>query len=167
MPSNWLLPKMKAEPALQDLFLASGGRPIEVAGLRVIQLDPVAIPEKCEIVISFVGERIYEDNAAVIAIREPGRIFLSNENVVRAVAIWDAAGNPRTVRHFVESRGQDLEIYNKYRVFHGDKFCSEDSFTGNAGMIVTEIGNGGRRYQCSNGIGPFHLADLVFEVHCV
>lgn len=164
MSPYWQLPEMIAEPALQDLFVGSSGRPIDFAGHRVIQLDRIPIPEKCEVVVSFIGERIYQNNAAVIAVRKPGRIFLSDGKPVGAVAIWDAPDLPRTVRHPVESGGNCLEVYNKYRLFHSEDFITEDKFTGNAGMVVTEIDSCKRRYQCSNGDGAFSLTDLVFEV---
>jgi hypothetical protein len=146
------------------MFLASRGKPVRFAGHEIIQMDRMAIPENCEVVVDFAGERVYQNEAAVIAVRKPGRIFLSDGSAVKAVAIWDVPDLPRTASHRVESGGCLLEIYHKYRTFHSPEFATEDSFTGNAGMIVSEVDANRRRYQCSNGPGEFSPTDLVFEV---
>jgi hypothetical protein len=152
------------DTSLQELFLRNGGQPVLVRGRPVVQMDRVSLPDKAQVTVCFVGSRTFTDNAAVVAIRKPGTIFLSDGTAANAVMIWDETGLPRCASHTVDTRGNALEIYNKYRTRHSADFQTEDSFTGNAGMIVTELGPNMRRYECSNGPGPFSPNDLVFEL---
>lgn len=156
---------MNVEPPwLQDLFLKHRGEHIYIEGKQIIQLDRVKIPRLALIHLKFVGNKIFDGNAAVIAVRKPDKIYLSDGSAAIAVAIWDELNLPREVCHTVESGRGCLEVYNKYYIRHSDGFVSEDSFTGNAGMHVTELDENVRRYECSNAVGPFSLDDLVFEV---
>lgn len=149
---------------LKDQFLKTRGKPLCIDGKRIIQMDRIEIPERVLVHVKFLGERIYLENAAVIAVQKPDRIYLSDGSTASAVAIWDEPDLPRQVRHVVESQNRCLEIYNKYRNRHSDDFITEDHFTGDAGMHVVEVARNVRRYECSNGIGPFSLDDLVFEL---
>lgn len=149
--------------SLQQQFVESRGAPITVDGRIVVQIDRLQVPSRCRVVVAFVGSEPYEHHAAVLAVRKPGKIFLSDGSGVSAVAIWDQVGLPRLVEHDVDGSGS-LEIYNKYRTRHGEGFVTEDSFTGNAGMIVSVLSENARRYECSGGMGDQSFADLVFEV---
>jgi hypothetical protein len=151
-------------PWLQDFFFKHRGEPLYIDGKQIIQLDRINIPPNALIHVKFVGDDIYTGNAAVIAVRKPGKIFLSDGSAVTAVAIWDERHLPREVTHIVEYEECCLEVYNKYYVEHLDGFVSEDNFTGNAGMHVIELAKNVRRYECSSGVGPFALNDLVFEL---
>jgi hypothetical protein len=165
MSIYWLLQKMTVEfPWLQDLFVKHRGQPIYVDGKQIIQMDRIEIPPRALIRVTFVGDHIYNDNAAVIAVRKPDKIFLCDGSTAPAVAIWDEPDLPRKVSHIVESEGRSLDVYNKYRTKHSEDFITEDSFTGNAGIHVVEVSENVRRYECSNAVGPFSLNDLVFEV---
>lgn len=150
---------------LQTLFLNGHGDPVEVEGRSVVQIDRLELADRTEMEIVFVGGRPFRDNAAVIAIDRPGAILLSDGSPASAVAIWDEPGLPRKIIHRVESAGQPLQVYNKYRTRHGPDFVTEDSFTGNAGMIITELSPNRKRYECSNGPGRFSPGDLVFELN--
>jgi len=150
--------------SLQYLFLAGLGKPLQIDGRTVVQMDRWELESGVEAEIVFLGDKPFCDNAAAIAIDRPGMILLSDGRPAKAVAIWDEPGLPRTVIHRVENAGRPLKIYNKYRTRHAPDFITEDSFTGNAGMVVTEVSASCRRYECSNGPGPFSPDDLVFEV---
>jgi hypothetical protein len=148
---------------LQELFLESGGNAVEIDGKSIVQMDQVELPNEAKVEVSFIGPAS-PDDAAVIAIGRPGAIFLSDGRPVTAVQIWAEPEWPRTVVHRVEGAGQALQIYNKYRIQHGPDFVTEDSFTGNAGMIVTQLSANHKRYECSNGLGRFSPSDLIFEL---
>jgi len=127
-------------------------------------MDRLDLPESAEVEIVFLSSRQPGGNAAVIAIEKPGSISLSNGTPATAIAIWDEPYLPTAVVHRIESAGRMLQVYNKYRTRHGPDFITEDSFTGNAGMIVTQTSPSRRRYECSNGPGPFSPDDLIFEL---
>jgi hypothetical protein len=150
--------------SLQDLFLERRGDPIEVDGRLVVQMDRVDLQGAGEVEIVFAGTRPFHDNAAVLAIDQPSAILLSDGSRATAVVIWDEPGLPRTVVHRVESADRPLFVYNKYRTRHGPDFVTEDSFTGNASMIVTSLSPHRRKYECSNGPGQFSPDDLIFEL---
>jgi hypothetical protein len=154
---------MASDMSLQEMFVRSHGQPIVLGERTVVQMDKVDLAGTVEAKIQFVGAEFYVNNAAVIAIRKPGKIFLSDGSVTNAVQIWDEPGLPRVAIHVVDSAGQPLEVYNKYRTRHGSGFVTEDSFTGNAGMIVTALSPLKKRYECSNGPGQFST-DLIFEL---
>lgn len=151
-------------PSLQEQFLRSGGRPVVIAGRTIVQMDRIGIPDTAQITIRFVSKAICEGNAVVVALPKPGRIFLSDGTAVQALKIWDDPALPREVTYKVEASGQLLQVYNKYRTRHGPDFVTEDNFTGNAGMIVTDLQPDCRLYECSNGPGKFSPSDLVFEI---
>jgi hypothetical protein len=151
-------------PFVQDLFLTSQGKPVRIGGKKIILTDRVKIPARTKVSISFIGERIFRNNGAVIAIRHPGKIFMSDGSKAQAVVTWDEPNLPRKITYVVSSANQHLEVYNRYRIKHSDDFVTEDSFTGNAGMHVTQVSHSVRRYECSNGLVPFKLDDLIFEL---
>jgi hypothetical protein len=150
--------------SLQDMFLSSRGQAVEIAGREIVQMDRIDLVGIVEVKIQFVGKEVFRDNAAVISIQKPGKILLTDGSAASAVQIWDEPGLPRVVIHVVESAGRQLEIYNKYRTRHSPDFVTEDDFTGNAGMIVTQMSSCRRRYECSNGPGQFSPTDLIFEL---
>ena len=150
--------------SLQELFLLSGGAPIVIDGRSIVQLDRIPLVGPHRINLRFVGASVHVDNAVVIAVRKPGKIFLSDGNSVNAVKTWDDPLLPRFISYTVEPCGNELEVFNKYRIRHNDNFVTEDSFTGNAGMIVSNMGHNIRRYECSNALGPFAPNDLIFDL---
>ena len=155
---------MSAEVSLQEQFLRTKGRPVLVGDENVIQQDQVELPEMAIVEVHFLGNRPFDDNGVVLSIRSPGAIHLSDGTPASAVKIWDEQGLPRFARHVVDSKGQPLKIHNKYKIRHRTDEVTEDNFTGNAGMVVTQTAPNGRRYECSNGPGAFSKGDLVFEI---
>ncbi|HEV2818700.1 MAG TPA: hypothetical protein VGW40_15930 [Allosphingosinicella sp.] len=151
-------------PWLQDLFVKHRGQPLYVNGQQIIQMDRIEIPSRALIKLKFLGDKIFEGNAAVIAVDKPDKIFLCDGSTATAVAIWDEPGLPREVTHLVDSKKCNLKVYNKYYITFSDGFVVEESFTGNAGMHVVKISENVRRYECSNAVGPVCLNDLVFEL---
>jgi len=150
--------------SLQYRFVESRGAPLKVGDLTVVQMDRVIIPQHAIVEIEFVGDRLYADCAAVIAVPESGKIKLSDGSSARAVASWDQPGLPRRVAHAVDSPDGRLDVYHKYRVRHSASFTTEDSFTGNAGIVVSEISANTRLYECSTGPGAFDKGALVFRL---
>lgn len=150
--------------SLQERFLRSKGQPQRVGNDEVVQIDRVALPNTALITLKFLGDVPFADNAAVIAITKPGKIFLPDGTTTTALQIWDEAALPRVVTYKVEASGQCLRVHNKYRTHHRSGLVTEDKFTGNAGMVVTQTAQNSKRYECSKGPGPFSKADLVFEI---
>ena len=148
---------MTPDISLQEMFIRSRGRPIDIDGRTIVQEDKIDLAGVVEATIEFVGDVVFRDNAAVIAIPKPGKILLSDGTAANAVQIWDEVGLPRVATHIIESAGLPLRIHNKYRIHHSREFITEDNFTGDAGMIVTRISSCKRRYECSNGPDSFPL----------
>lgn len=155
---------LEAMNTLQELFLEKRGSPVRFGRYKVIQQDEIEIPPQVQIKLTFLGVRVYLDNAAVIAVPKPGYIELSDGSWTSAVSIWDELNLPRSVVHNVQSPKQILNVYNKYRIRHPDGSITEDSFTGNAGMVVTKLGKRKRLYECSAGPDDFDKRDLVFQL---
>ncbi|HZT01151.1 MAG TPA: hypothetical protein VFA39_02665 [Steroidobacteraceae bacterium] len=150
--------------SLQQQFLESHGAPVTLGELTVIQMDRVMIPVHSTIEVTFVGEKVYSDCAAVLGVSRKGKIKLSDGTYATAVAIWDQSDLPRVVNHEVIAPDGCLQVYNKYRVQHPSGLATEESFTGNAGMVVTDLGPNVRLYECSKGPGSFDKRALVFKV---
>lgn len=153
--------------SLQDRFVESKGSPLLIDGRKIIQMDEVRLPDRCDLTIRFVGERVFEGNAAVIAIDRPGKIFLPDGSFVNSLITWDDPGLPREMCYRISSAEKLLRVYNKYRVRHSADFVTEDNFTGNAGITIIDVGPGYKRYGCSNGPKSFSPDDLVFEVEWI
>jgi hypothetical protein len=100
----------------------------------------------------------------VLTIKNPGTTVLSDGTETSAVKTWDEPDLPRSITYTLLPVGQPLGVFNKYRTYHHSGFVTEDNFTGNAGMAVTELGPAKRLYECSNGSGPLSLDALVFEL---
>jgi hypothetical protein len=151
---------------LQELFLETLGRPVSYDGMRVIQMDTLEIAPRSIVEVRFVGDKYYENNAAVIALKKngKGKIFLSDGSSAKSVATWDDPRLPRFMNYVVETPDGILQVYNKYRLFHSKDWCTEDSFSGNAGMVVESLERNRRVYKCSSSLGDFSPVDLVFEL---
>jgi hypothetical protein len=152
------------QEALVEQFLKNSGAPVDVCGDSVVQSDALVLPERAVVEVKFCGYTPFANNAAVLSLDRGGKIYLSDGSAVTVVQIWDEPGLPRNVSHRVECGSGALRVHNKYRIHHRSGLVTEDSYTGNAGMVVTTIETNRRRYECSNGIGPFNKSDLVFDV---
>lgn len=148
---------------LQEQFLASKGQPIQCDGNVIIQMDVVSIPEHANVKVSFLGASYFAGNGVAIKARG-GRIYLSDGSYAETVCIWDTPEHSRSVIHKVFAPNRELRVWNVYRIEHSSGAITEDSWTGNAGMIVEQQSGQIRRYRCSNGIGARNFADLMFEV---
>jgi hypothetical protein len=150
--------------SLQQQFLENRGAPVALGELTVIQMDRVKIPLHSIVEVMFIGEKVYSDCAAALGVSRKGKIKLSDGTYATAVAIWDQSDLPRVVTHEVVAPDGCLQVYNKYRVWHSSGLATEESFTGNAGMVVTELGPNVRLYECSKGPGSFDKNALIFKV---
>lgn len=148
---------------LQDEFVASMGQPLPFGDDHIVQADRWTLDAPAVVEVRFLGPNVFVGQSARLSVNKPGRIQLSDNSYKRVVAVEDHASLPRFARHRVEPRGSDLLIYNAYRVDRSGLILDE-SWTGNAGMIVTPIGPHQRRYECSHGSGPFERTNLLFEV---
>ncbi len=150
--------------ALQELFVESRGCSIERDGHTIVQADTLPIRGHFRVRLEFVGSRVFTNNAVVLWARKPDFILLSDGGKSQAVAIWDEEGLPRSIEYECVIENGSLRVHNKYRVFHRADFVTEDNFTGNAGMIVTELTPTRRRHECSVGPGEFDPGAFVFEI---
>jgi hypothetical protein len=148
---------------LQSAFIESLGKPIPFGAEQIIQADLWELEGPTVVEVRFAEGPIFENQSVRLSIKKPGRIGLSDGTFVPVVGIHDEPGLPRFVRHLVEPKGARLLVYNCYAVFQAGERLQE-SWTGNAGMIVTLLSESSRRYECSDNIGAFDRTNLVFDV---
>src|SRR6185295_8925480 len=101
---------------------------------------------------------------AVCLKSDNGGIHLSDGSKAKRLHIWNDPGLPSVVEHRVDCRDGQLKVWNIYRVLHPEGATTEDSWTGNAGMILRQEGSQKRSYRCSDGIGEFDPNDFTFTV---
>ena len=148
---------------LQSAFVETLGEAIPFGVEQIIQGDRWKLDNPAVVEIRFAEDSSLKDQAVRLSIKKPGKIGLSDGSFVSAVIIHEEPNLPRFVRHPVDAKGASLLVYNSYTVSRsGERF--EESWTGNAGMIVTPLSETSRRYECSDGTGPFDRTNLVFEM---
>lgn len=151
--------------SFQQQFMESMGKPIQYNGKLVLQGDVLSIPESALVTISFAGEKAFQDNGLILK-ASGGRILLNDGRSVESLKIWDSDRFPRSVTYEVYAPNRELRVWNIYRITHRSGLITEDSWTGNAGMLVELRSNNVRRYRCSNSIGEPTFAALVFDLTC-
>ncbi len=148
---------------LQYAFVESAGKPIPFGDEQIVQGDRWELSGSAVFEVRFADGPTFENQSIRLSIKKPGRIGLSDGTFVQVVAIHDQPDLPRFVRHFVEPNGSSMLVYNAYAIVRaGERF--EESWTGNAGMVVTRLSETSRRYECSNNVGAFDRTNLVFDV---
>lgn len=138
---------------LQAEFAKSRGRPVQVGGYSVVQMDRIPIT-RGTVTVTF--EQGNADLVCGVALKSAkGSILLPNGERVPLLHIWDEPGVSRTAPYEVDCKDGELRVWNIYRVQHASGLVTEDSWTGNAGMVVEHTGENRRRYRCSCGSGDF------------
>jgi hypothetical protein len=150
-------------PDLQSAFVESRGEPIPFGDEEVVQAHRWRLDGPAVVEIRFADGTIFEGQSVRLSVKKPGRIYLSDGSFVSKVAIHDQARLPRFVRHRIEPNGSDLLIYNSYTIHRAGR-PFEESWTGNAGMIVTPLSENVHRCECSDNVGAFDRSNLVFDV---
>jgi hypothetical protein len=150
--------KMKS---LQELFVESRGAAVIVNGCSVVQMLRVPM-NRGRVTIRFLGQPTTTNG--VVLKCAAGGIKLSDGRRVKSVKVWDDPNLPRDVVHEVECLDGELRIWNVYRVEHKNGVFSEDSWTGNSGMVIVHNESGVLRCCCSSGLGAFDPSEFVFEV---
>lgn len=122
-----------------------------VGDQEVVQSDRLPIGQG---VLKLTFQRpLVDQGVAVKPVR--GKVRLSDGTYVPLLHVWYDPKLPLEVIHEVSSRTGEVLVWNIYRVRHTNGVVTEDAWTGNAGMIVSNLGDRRRRYQCSKGPGPF------------
>ena len=132
---------------LKEEFILSGGSPLRVGNIDVIQMDVIPVG-KAKLIVS-VASAINDQG---IALKAPkGSIQLSDGKKVSLLHIWFDEGLPTSVTHNVDCGNEGLKVWNIYRTHHPGGLVTEEAWTGNAGMTISESGPQYRRYYCSPG----------------
>ena len=147
--------------SLQQMFIESNGCPVMVGQYRVMQGDRIPL-ESADVTIRFLGQPT--GIHGVILKSAKGGISLSDGRVVKSLCVWDDPDLPREATHHVECPDGDLRVWNVYRIAHPTGEVTEDSWTGNAGMVLVCEDARLRRYKCSAGPGPFDPDQFEFEI---
>jgi hypothetical protein len=147
---------------LQEMFVASGGRPIQFFDSLVRQADSIPIVEGL-VTVRFLSGDAHGHGIRLKAKR--GWIELSDGSRSEVVDTWRSPDLPDEITYRVSSPSGSLSFWNVYKIVHSDGVVTEDMWTGNAGMVkVSEIQNK-RTYACSPG-GPDEFAPqrLIVEI---
>jgi hypothetical protein len=150
-------------PSLQDAFVSGMGKPIPYGDEEIVLGDRWDLAGPAVVEVRFVGGEIFDQQSVRLSVKKTGQISLSDGSTTKVVAIHDKDNLPRFARHRVDPKRDSLLVYNSYFVSRGGQEF-EESWTGNAGMIVTPLSETVRRYECSDGNGPFDRTDLAFEI---
>ena len=146
---------------LQYLFIESKGSPVQIGAEIVTQMDTIPLVDGL-LTVALKGQL---DGRSGVCLKLPtGQLLLSDGSAVKAVHIWNEANFPAVVIHRVCGACDGVRVWNVYRVTHPNGTTTEDSFTGNAGMVVTRTGSQAREYSCSVGPGNFNPRDFVFSI---
>jgi hypothetical protein len=148
---------------LQGAFVESQGAPIRFGDEQIVQGDEWRLDAPAVLEIRFLGDVADSKQTVRVSARKKGHIQLTDGQKIRVLEMADEPGLPRFARHLVEPKGESILIYNGYTV-ERDGRSYQESWTGNAGMIVTEQSPSSRLYECSSGVGPFNRNDLRFEI---
>ncbi len=141
------------EMALQTDFLQTNGGPVMREGDSVVQMDRIPISTG---LVRIAFQRGNAEQTCGLALESAkGAIYLSGGERVTLLHIWDEQELPRTVAYRVDCPDGELRVWNIYRTEHASGLVTEDAWTGNAGMIVTQVGKRRRQYRCSCGPGDF------------
>ena len=147
--------------SFQELFLRSRGKPIVVNGREVCQMTRIPI-RRGLVRIRFNST---PDGTQGICVRAKGGwVELSDGSRSERLMIWNEPGLPNSITHRVNCPEDELLIWNVYRVHHPTGEVTEDSWTGNAGMVLVYGSSGYRRFECSDWRNPFDPSVLTFEI---
>lgn len=144
---------------LQEQFLQNHGAPLLIEGRVVLQIDRIPI-KRGKLRIEFRGN--YSGSGIALKSKNGG-LELSDGEWVPLLHIWDEPGLPRVAEHRVDCQDGELRIWNVYKNTHPGGRITTDCWTGNAGMIIEDVGRNVRRYKCSNGTGVFN-PQFEFEI---
>jgi hypothetical protein len=128
--------------ALQDAFVQSEGAPVELNGLSVVQADRISI-RRGWVQIEFLSAPEVLDALSCQGLgleAKGGSIRLSDGTAVPLLHVWHKPDLPPRVLHWVDCPTNELLVWNIYQIRHYSGFITDDCFTGNAGMVVTQKG---------------------------
>jgi len=148
---------------LQGAFVDSMGAPIAYGDEQIVQGDDWKLDGPVVVEVRFIGDAADQHQVVRISAKKPGTVKLTDGEKVRVLEVVHDPKLPRFVRHPVDPKGGSILVYNAYTV-ERDGRSYQESWTGNAGMIVTPRSMTSRLYECSSGVGPFDRNDLRFEV---
>jgi hypothetical protein len=150
-------------PNLQDAFVSGMGQPIPYGEELIVQGDRWDLAGPAVVEVRFLGDEFFKRQSVRLSVKKTGKISLSDGSTTKVLAIYDEQSLPRFARHLLDPKRDSLLVYNSYFKLRGGEEFAE-SWTGNAGMIVTPISETVRRYECSDGNGAFDRTNLIFEV---
>jgi hypothetical protein len=150
------------DKTLQQLFIDSQGKPVEIDGVVIKQSDLIPI-FKGKVTIRFIGGS--DGNCGIRLKAKQGKIALTNGSSADIVDTWQSKELPPEITYLVHCPEGQLRLWNIYRTAHPNGLTTEDMWTGNAGMVLLSERPNVRRYGCSHGgIGRFNPKSLIVEV---
>lgn len=148
--------------SLQEQFCDSRGKPIEISGSRVIQVDRVPLGRGF-LKIHFLSS-VGDLRQGITLKAKGGFIELSYGEKAERVNIWHESNLPDQIEHRISCPSGELLIWNIYHIGGQVPRDRADYWTNNAGMVVQSTEARKRIYHCSNGLGEFSPDDLVLSI---
>ncbi len=147
---------------LQERFVETRGAPLFLNGVEIAQMDRIRVRRARVRIVANAAS----DGQGIALKASSGSIKLSDGRDVPLLHIWFDPGLPSEVVHEVDCREGELRVWNIYRTVHPNGTATEDAWTGNAGMVISEKLPTRRRYLCSPGTaaGFEPQLDVVLEV---
>jgi hypothetical protein len=145
---------------LQDLFQAARGRSIEWNGHTVHGMFEIApIDPRTVITVDFL--RHSAERPQVMVVKTYGARLKLGGRLAQTWNLW-ADGAPRRRELSVVPDGAgavSLQFWNGFE----DRHATMHAWTGNSGMLVTEVAENVFRADCSDGWGDVVFEDLVVQ----
>lgn len=129
--------------SLAEKFSQAKGKPVVLDGNVVVQMDIIPIKEGI-VSVQFVTANRTDVGLALKA--KGGSIKLSDGKKVKLIHIWCDPRLPSVAEHAVCCPAGELRLWNIDRTYHKSGLVTEDSWAGNAGMIVKQRSEYSREY---------------------
>jgi hypothetical protein len=150
--------------SLQELFLQSGGRPIQVDNWTVGQSALIPVRDGSVTIRLLSGKR--RGHGIRLKARD-GSIELSDGSRVKVVDTWFDASLPDEITYQVRADDGHIRMWNVYQTVHPNGEITQDMWTGDAGMVLLSESSNKRTYGCSPGNSAFNPRSLVIEVEWI
>lgn len=146
---------------LSDLFEDSQGGPIEVDGQLVhmmYEFPPIESPARLRVRMRPSSER-----PQALNMKARHGTVLINDQELDNIGLWTDTAPPEIVAGLRPSGGKrpmNLRVWNGWRDHRGN----EQSWIGDAGMLIEDHGDGRVTLRCSDGYDRPSFDDLVVEL---
>jgi len=143
--------------SFQDMFIESGGKPIEYQGNTLVMMDDFPVEDGAELRLAFVSCNGEWRQGVSLKVVGKGKIDVNGQQLTQAVCWQDTA--PRTVKFKIVGDVTEIEVKNVWDT--GDGVMH--SWLNGAAMIV-DADAAQRTYRCNDGYADDDFDDIIFRI---